>query len=156
MTRRKLALGGLFAFLGVLVVAGAAHAFGGGDDSAMHRFFRARMEKKLDGILDDIKATPQQRAVVKQAEEKIVAAVRQAAAEHRTFADTALDLFAQDRLDVGRIDELADARLQAMRDTHRQVRSALADVHAALGPQQRVQVVAKLRELRDAHHRGPF
>jgi len=138
------------AFLvGVLGIAGAAVAAGAHHGRA--GFMKDRIAARVSAALDEIKATPQQRQVVEQAENDIVNAF-QAKAQGRKGAHQALlASFAADKFDAQALQTFADARSQDVKDLSSVIIPSLQKVHDALTPEQR----AKLVQLVQEHHHGP-
>ena len=138
------------AFLvGVLGIAGAAVAAG------MHHgragFMKDRIAARVSAALDEIKATPQQRQVVQQAENDIVNAIQAKAQARKGAHQALLTAFAGDTFDGQALQTFADARSQDVKDLSSVIIPSLQKVHDALTPEQR----AKLVQLVQEHHHGP-
>jgi Spy/CpxP family protein refolding chaperone len=133
----------------VLGIAGAAVAAGVHHGRA--GFMKDRIAARVSAALDEIKATPQQRQVVQQAENDIVNAI-QAKAQGRKGAHQALlTAFAADTFDGQALQTFADARSQDVKDLSSVIIPSLQKIHDALTPEQRAKVVQLVQE----HHHGP-
>lgn len=140
--------------LGTLGVASLAAGFlllsgfhGGGCGSG-HHGNPARMEKMIgshiDEVLEDLSATPEQRAKVLAVKDRLLAQGKQL---HDGQADVKKELLAQwdaPSPDMARIHALIDQRAVAMKALADQAADGLAEVHAVLTPEQRAQLSKKL------------
>jgi Spy/CpxP family protein refolding chaperone len=149
MTRR--AVIGLAAGLMATVAAGAgAVAYGahaGGRPAIMRRVVSAT----IDDVLDEAKATQDQRRTIYAARDRVFAAVDAARVDRRAHFEEALSLFEADRPDPARIDALhatGEAARQRIRDA---VHEALVEAHDALTPAQRKVVADYVRAHRFGH-----
>ena len=104
------------------------------------------MEGRLEQLLTRIAATDAQKATIRATKDKLVAAFEGQHATRTALFDEALGLLAQPKIDRGALDRLVakhDAARTAMGDTMLQ---GAREIHAALTPQQRAQVVKTIEE----------
>jgi len=117
---------------------------GHGDPARMERMITSR----LDGLLDDLDATPDQRAKIGAVKERLLA---EGKALHAGKAGLHQDLLAQWQSpspDVAHLHAVIDERGDAMKAFAHKVADGLAEVHAILTPEQR----AKLAKKMERHH----
>lgn len=135
----------VFASLAVLFAV-ATTGFRGGcgghghDPASIDRMVTAR----LDDALDDLDATPAQRAQVTALKDKLVqqgAALRQGGREARRELVAQWDSAAPDR---ARVHAIIDARADAMRAFAHKAADAAADLHDILTPEQRARISKKI------------
>lgn len=150
MSWKKIGLAALGAVLlagGFVTLTAFRHGPGGcgpRDPARMERFIGNR----LDDLLDDIQATPEQRQKIAAVKDRLLA---QAKALHQGGPADHQALLAQwesPNPDLSRVHSLIDQRGDAMKGFAHQAADALAEVHALLTPEQRAQLAKKLRR----HH----
>jgi Spy/CpxP family protein refolding chaperone len=147
MTRRTLI--GLTAVLaGGLAVGAAAFAYGGYGDR--HGFKKRIVSAVIDDALDAAAVTPEQRAQVHEARDRVFAAFEAQRRDHAASLEEGLALFESDQLDPARLSALHRRRDEARQQIAEAVHQAIADVHRILGPEQRRAVAGYVRE----QHRG--
>jgi len=147
------------AILAVLGVASLAvgftvlTGFRGGGCGAGHRGDPAHMERmitgRIDEALEDLQATPEQRAKILAVKDRLLA---EGKALHGARGDTRKEMLAQwdsASPDVARIHALIDQRAEAMKTLAHQAADGLAEVHAALTPEQRAQLSKKIHRRMD-------
>lgn len=137
-------------YLALTGFRGPGHGFGG-HGCGGHRD-PARMERMisshLDDVLDDLSATPEQRAKITAVKDRLV---EEGKALRAGKADVHKDLLAQwesPNPDVSKLHGLIDERGDAMQGFAHKVADGLAEVHAILTPEQRAQLAKKARR----HH----
>lgn len=145
----KKALGAGAAGLMILGGAAALTGFAGGcgghgrghgrDPAAMAAFVTDR----VDDALDDLDATPEQRARVHAVKERVLAAAQEARAAGGDHRAELLAAWRSEAPDAARLHALVDQHLDAMRAAAHQAVDGAVEVHAALTPEQREQVAAK-------------
>ncbi|HEY7725522.1 MAG TPA: Spy/CpxP family protein refolding chaperone, partial [Anaeromyxobacteraceae bacterium] len=133
--------------LALVAVAGGTLALSGCHGRCGHGRDPARMEQAftshVEDVLDDLKATPEQRARILAVKERIATEAR---GLHRG-REGAKELVAQwdaATPDVARVHALIDERAEAWRAFARHAADGLAEVHGVLTPEQREQVSKKL------------
>jgi Spy/CpxP family protein refolding chaperone len=148
MTRRKTVAVVAVAAMGLLVGAGAtAWAFhGGGGRPALMRRVATAM---VDDALDAAQVTPEQRATIHAARDRVLAAIEESRQARMARRETMFQLFQADQVDEGQLQALraqtqnehrriGDALVQALRETHDTLtaaqRTALADYVRAHRP----------------------
>lgn len=138
MKRASIALG-VVALVAVAALTGF-RAHHGHDPARMNAF----VTQRLDALLTDIHATPEQRQQITAMKDKLLADAQQL---HATRAADHQELLAQwrsDQPDAAKIHALIDARIDAMRALAHEAADDALKVHATLTPEQRAQVTAKL------------
>lgn len=147
--RRRTVIGLSAAAIGSLVVGAAAFAgavHGPGREAMMRRMAAAA----VDGALDEAQASPEQRAAIRAARDRVFAAIQDHRRDRQTRLDGMLTLFESDRLNDG----LRELRGQIegehgkIADT---IGAALVEAHAVLTPTQRKVVADYVRSHRHMH-----
>lgn len=107
------------------------------------------VDDRLDDVLDQLKATPEQRKKLGALKDGIVGSWLAGKDERRSLLQSALTLFGSDTLDKKRVAELRTTYLQRHKALADRVEAAVREVHATLTPEQRRAAV----ELAKLHHR---
>jgi len=151
MTWKKIGLGILGAALlvgGFATLTAFRHGPGGcgghGDPARMERFIGAR----LDDVLDDLSATPEQRAKIVAVKDRLVAEGKALRAAQPEAHALLLEQWESPNPDVARVHALVDQKADAMKGFAHKAADAMAEVHATLTPEQRAQLAKKARR----HH----
>lgn len=153
-TRTKIGLA--VAGVGAVLAAATAFAFGG-----HHGAGGGVMKRVVVAVIDDALdqaggVTPEQRAAVHAARDRVLAAFETHRATRLARRDEVLRLFEAEPLDAARLATLR----QEIEADHRQIADAigqaLGDVHQALTPAQRQAVAAYVRSHRHAHWGRPW
>jgi len=141
----------------VLAALGAALVVGGyltltgfrGHGGCGHGGGPARMERMLgahlDDLLDDVHATPEQRAKITAVKERLVAEGKALRGDHRTERKDLLAQWDSPNPDVNRIHAMIDQRGESMKGFAHKVADGLGEVHAVLTPEQRAQLSKKMQ-----------
>jgi Spy/CpxP family protein refolding chaperone len=137
----------------VATAVAAVVVLGGAAGKRMHGMHDpARMEawfgKKLDKLLDEVKATPEQRQQIVAIKDELVAKRRAAREAHRADHAELIAQWESANPDMNKIHARIDDRAKEHTAFAHEAADALAKVHAILTPEQRTQVAAKIRE----HH----
>ena len=146
--KRRTVIGLSVAAIGILVAGAGAFAVAHGPrrDAMMRRMATAA----IDGALDEAQASPEQRAAIRAARDRVFAAVQDHRHDRQARLDGVLTLFEGDRLD----DDLRAFRSQ-MEAEHGKiadaVSAALVEAHAVLSPTQRKVVADYVRSHRAMH-----
>jgi hypothetical protein len=146
--RRRTVIGLSVAAIGTLVVGAGAFAVaqGPGREVMMRRMALA----VVDGALDEAQATPEQRATIRAACDRVFAAVQDHRRDRQARLDGMLTLFEGDRIDDG----LHDLRAQIETEHGKiadAVSAALVEAHGVLSPTQRKVVADYVRSHRAMH-----
>jgi Spy/CpxP family protein refolding chaperone len=132
------------------VVAGAHAAGPGGPHHGHHR--GALMAKLVDWhvgeVLDELKATPEQREKVTRIKDQILAEAKTLHAGGRGLHQEIHALLQQDEPDAARIHELVDSRMAELRTFGHKLADAALEVHKVMTPEQRQQLAAHARDAR--------
>ena len=144
--KRRTVIGMAAVLTGGLVAGASAWAFGahGGRHAIMRRIAAA----EIDGALDGVGATPEQRATVHAARDRVFATFEDHAKSRAARMDGVLAAFEADQVDTERV---AALRRQVEEDHMRigdAIGQALVEVHDALRPEQRRALADYVRERR--------
>jgi periplasmic protein CpxP/Spy len=140
---KKLTGLGLLSLVGLVALTGFAggcgHHRGGGDPAKM----AAMITEHVEDTLDDLKATPDQRARILAVKDRLLA---EATALHATRQADRAEVLAQWNAatpDRAKLHALVDQRIEAMRAMAHQAVDAGIEVHDVLTAEQRAQVAKK-------------
>lgn len=138
------ALAGLLAVVGVVALAGfrggcGGHHRGGHDPERMAAFVTDR----VDDALDDIDATPEQRAQIHAVKDRLVEAAVKAHQGRRATHDTILEEWRSASPDAAKLHALVDERVDEMRALAHEAVDAGIEVHGILTPEQREKISRK-------------
>jgi Spy/CpxP family protein refolding chaperone len=98
----------------------------------------------LDHVLDDVKASPTQRAQVHQIVDAADADVRASREAARADHERMMQLFAQPVVDAAAVEAVRERMEQRHDAESRRMAQAMIDVSQVLGPEQRAQIAAHL------------
>ncbi len=137
------AAGALAIVVGFVALSGFAcgHRRHPGHDPAEVAAF---VTSRVDDVLDDLNATPDQRAKVNAVKDRLLAAGQQA---HQGGQETHAAVLAEWKSatpDAARLHALVDQRADAMRAFAHQVVDAGVEVHGILTPEQREKLTKKI------------
>jgi Spy/CpxP family protein refolding chaperone len=105
----------------------------------------------IDDALDQAGVSPEQRAAIHAARDRVFAAVDAARAGHKTHLEDTLRVFEADRPDPAQVEALhrhGEAERQRIRDA---VHEAIVEAHGVLTPAQRKAVADYVRAHRMGH-----
>jgi periplasmic protein CpxP/Spy len=143
-TTSKIGIAALVAALLTVGGAGVAQAGRGGG-------FGPHREAQVQQLLEKVQATPQQRAQIGEARDRMKAELTRVHDERKRLHARALELMAAPKLDRAALETLSEQRLSLERQAQRAMIDVAVVVHAALTPAQRQQLVA---EIKAAHERA--
>jgi Spy/CpxP family protein refolding chaperone len=138
---------GLFALAGVTAAAAAA-------GQARGKFLKHMVTSRVEEAEDYIEATPQQRQVIDQAKDAVLATLEQHMAAHRADRAQWLSLLTADTLTETQIVDAAGKRANEIRATAQEIAPQLVKVHDVLTPAQRQKLAEKARSMHRHHHGG--
>jgi Spy/CpxP family protein refolding chaperone len=128
---------------------GCGHGHGGHDPARMAAF----VTDHVDDALDDLEATPEQRARVHAVKDRLLAR-GQALREARAGAHAeVLAQWRSETPDAARLHAMVDERLEAMRALAHEAVDAGVEVHGTLTPEQRAEVTRKIERRMERWHR---
>ena len=141
---KKLAL----VVLGAVLVVGGwltltafrGHGGCGRDPARMERMIGAHLED----VLDEIHATPEQRAKIAVVKDRLLADGKALHGDHGAVHKDLVAQWDSPNPDVGRIHALIDERADRMKGFAHEVADGLAEVHGILTPDQRAQLSKKM------------
>jgi Spy/CpxP family protein refolding chaperone len=110
--------------------------------------------KRIAAAEDYVNATPEQRTVIDQAKDNIIAAFEQRMQAHQGEGQQWIALLTSDKLDAQAIIDRADKHADEIRAMARQLAPELVKVHDVLTPAQRQKLAERAKELHARHH-GP-
>jgi len=131
--------------LGIAGALGAATAAVAAGQGHRGQRFQKMISARIDHVLDEIDATPQQRQTINQAKDQLFAnfqANAQARAQNRAHL---VEVLTADKLDLQALNDEVDARANFAKQA---IIPAIQTVHDALTPAQR----QKVAELVKQHH----
>ena len=156
MKRRGWMKVGLLAGISGLLLGGVAFAKGGrgghcgwgkGGWSAEDK--RKFASAKIDEVLDDLKVTDDQRKQIYVSRDKLFDALEEAKPDRKAKMDKVTELFAKDDLDIRDVEALKNEHREKMVKVEEAVSQAIIEVHATLNPEQRKELVAKVKKFHD-------
>lgn len=152
MTRRFFKVGIVAAALAGVAGFGLAHkAHASWTHGGRAAIMKRMVSSAIDDVLDDAKVTPQQRATITAARDRVFTAVERNRQDHRGEVDELLTLFESDRVDTNRVASLRNQREAKMKDLGDVIQQAVIDAHDTLTPQQRRVVTDRIRSFREGH-----
>lgn len=147
-TWKKAAIGA-----GVLALAGATAAFAAGNQHG--RFFKHMVAARVEEAEDYIEATPQQRQVIDQAKDAVLATLEKQRAAHQGDREQWLSLLTADSLSEKQIVDAAARKADQVRAVAQELAPQLVKVHDVLTPAQRTKLAEKARSMHHHHRGGP-
>ena len=130
-------------------MAARAWAFGGqgfpGFGPGMHKEF---MQKRLDKMLDDAKATDSQRTAIKNIAARLQSEMEPLHQEHRAIHDQMVKLLGADKVDAAAVEKLRTQALALMEKGSQSLTRALVDAANVLNAEQRQTIIKEMQE----HH----
>jgi protein CpxP len=106
---------------------------------------------RLDGMLDDIDATPVQRTQIQAIKDRVLTSVQKLHSTRQATHETMLAEWKADTVDRAKVHALIDQRAEEMKALAHQAADAAIEAHDALTPAQRAKV-AKKAERMHGHH----
>ena len=103
----------------------------------------AMVNARVDDLLDDVDATPDQRTKIHAIADGLLASAKDAHADHEQVKATLLAEWRADPIDRAKLHALVDARADALRKLAHQAVDAGADAHDVLTPAQREKLAKK-------------
>jgi Spy/CpxP family protein refolding chaperone len=103
----------------------------------------AMVRGRVDDLLDDVDATPDQRTKIHAIADRMIAAAQQAHAGHDADRATVFAQWRADQVDRNALHALVDQRVDALRALAHQAVDAGADAHDVLTPAQREKLAKK-------------
>lgn len=104
------------------------------------------IQKRIDAALDAVKASPAQKQAVEAARDHVMATIEEVHKDSRGAMKQALEIFAADRIDQGKLNALRAQHQADARKIGDAVVVAVQSTHDALTSQQRQQLVAYLQQ----------
>jgi protein CpxP len=141
------------------VLGAQAYAFGGGGlpgfgpgfHGGNHKEF---MQKRLDKMLDEAKATDAQRTAVKNIAARLQSEMEPIHREHGRLHEQILQAFAADKVDGAAIEKLRAQATALMERGSQSLTRALVDAANVLSAEQRQTIIKQLKEHHGRMH-GP-
>jgi Spy/CpxP family protein refolding chaperone len=98
---------------------------------------------RLDDVLDDVDASPEQRTRIHAVKERLLAAGQQAKGGHREVHEALRAEWGAEQPDAARLHALVDARAEEMKAFAHQAVDGAVEVHGILTPEQRAKIARK-------------
>jgi Spy/CpxP family protein refolding chaperone len=118
-----------------------AHRHGPGRDPAELAAF---VTDRVDGVLDDVDATPEQRTRIHAVKDRLLAAGQKARGGHQEVHEALRAEWSAATPDAARLHALVDARAQELKAFAHEAVDAGVEVHGILTPEQREKVAKKI------------
>ncbi len=145
---KKIAMvGGALVLLAVGLVTLTAFSGGGCFGHRGHRDpaqVAAFVTNRVEDALDDLDATPDQRAKILAIKDRMLDAAKQVHADQGATHDAFLNAWKADQPDAAQLHALVDQRVEEMRKLAHQAVDAGVEVHGILTPDQRAKVTKKI------------
>jgi periplasmic protein CpxP/Spy len=130
------------------VVGGATAALAAANGHRGHNF-QAMISGRVNHLLDEVGATPEQRQTINQVKDDALAKLQQKRQQHPNEHAYWMKMLTADQVDVNALNAAADQRAQEMAATAKEIIiPALVKVHDTLTPAQR----QKLADIVKSHH----
>ncbi len=141
-----------------LVLAGGmvarAWAFGGpgfpGFGPGMHKEF---MQKRLEKMLDQVKATDSQRTAIKNIAARVHSEMEPLHQEHKAIHDQMVKLFSADKVDGTAVEKLRTQTMALAEKGSQALTRALVDAGNVLNAEQRQTIIKELQENHGRWHK---
>jgi protein CpxP len=127
----------------VVGLAGFAWGHGGCHSG---KFFQKMVDAHLEEVLDDLKATPEQRQQITQLKVGLVSDFQAMQDGRKALMTTLAQEFPGDQLNAAAIDSAADPLVKAHDRLRLDLRDAVVQLHGILTPTQRQQLASKIQE----------
>jgi Spy/CpxP family protein refolding chaperone len=139
----------------VALGVGTLVLLGGAGKAAAHRMHGGHMEgmfgRRLEAMLDEVKATPEQRQQITAIKDELVEKRKALWATKKATHQEMLAQWESANPDLGAIHARIDERAKEMSAFAHEVADALGKAHAILTPEQRAQLATKWREKLERH-----
>jgi Spy/CpxP family protein refolding chaperone len=119
---------------------GCCHRGGTSDPAKV----KERVTARVDDALEDLEATPQQKAQVMALKDRLLTDGLALRAGQKDASSALLALWDEDKPDPAKVHALIDARIDALRRFAHESADAGLELHAMLAPAQRAKVSKKL------------
>jgi Spy/CpxP family protein refolding chaperone len=98
---------------------------------------------RVDDVLDDVDATPEQRTRIHAVKDRLLAAGQQARAGHEEVHAAILGEWKAEQPDAARLHAVVDQRIEELRALAHQAVDGGVEVHGILTPEQREKLTRK-------------
>lgn len=142
--------------LAVVLAAGAwamGPGWGGGHRGHMMKHM---ISARIEDLEDEIQATPQQRQVIEQAKNEIVAALEARAKDRRAAHGQLMEALTGDKVNEAQLYAFADARAKDVQDLAKIIVPQIVKVHDVLTKEQRDKLAARIKARHDRGMQGGF
>lgn len=126
---------------GALAASGGCSHHHGPHDPAR---VAAMASKHVEGVLDDVNATPDQRTKILAIKDRMIAAAQAAHADRKATHDAFVTAWKSDAPDAAALHAIVDQRIDEMRKLAHQTVDSGIEVHGILTAEQRAQVTNKI------------
>lgn len=142
---------GLAAGVAATLAVGAGAAVVGAHAGGRHAIVRRVIAATIDEALDVAGVSPEQRAAIHAARDRVFAAVEAERASRHQHVEETLALFEAEQVDRARVEALHQQGEAARQRIRTAVHEALVEAHGVLTPAQRKAVADHVRRHRLAH-----
>lgn len=140
--------------LGIAGVVGGATAALAAANGHRGRNFQSMITSRVNHLLDEVGATPEQRQTINQVKDDALAKLSQKRQQHVNEHARWMQALTADQVDVIALNAAADQKAQEMAATAKEIIiPALVKVHDTLTPAQRQKLAAAIQS---RHHQGGF
>jgi protein CpxP len=137
--------------LGIAGVVGGATAALAAANGHRGRNFQTMITNRVNHLLDEVGATPDQRQTILQVKDDAIAKLQEKRQQHASEHAQWMSALTADQVDVNALNAAADQRAQDMAGTAKEIIiPALVKVHDTLTPAQR----QKLAAIVNSHHQA--
>jgi len=135
--------------LGIAGVVGGATAALAAANGHRGRNFQTMITARVNHLLDEVEATPDQRQTILQVKDDAIAKLQEKRQQHASEHAQWMSALSADQVDVNALNAAADQRAQDMAATAKEIIiPALVKVHDTLTPAQRQKLAAIVK----SHH----
>jgi periplasmic protein CpxP/Spy len=136
-----IAAGALLAVVGFVSLTGFGHWHGHPRDPAEVAAF---VTARVDDVLDDLNATPDQRTRINAVKDRLLTAAQKAHGDHGAVHDAVLGEWKSASPDAQKLHAIVDERADAMKAFAHQAVDAGVEIHSILTPDQRERLTKKI------------
>jgi Spy/CpxP family protein refolding chaperone len=106
---------------------------------------------RLDGLLDDVDATPAQRTQLQAIKDRVLASAQQLRGTRQATHEALLAEWKAEKVDRAKVHALIDARAEEMKAMAHEAADAAIEAHDALTPAQREKLAKKVERMHGRH-----
>jgi len=107
---------------------------------------------RLDDVLDDVDATPDQRTRIQAIKDRVLASAQKLRGTRQATHEALLAEWKAEKVDRAKVHALIDARAEEMKAMAHEAADAAIEAHDALTPEQREKLARKAERMHGMHH----